>query len=231
VKRVVQPELLDTLPPDEPRAIRSRRDLRRVNAWMRNHAIMARALESAANGHAPRRILDLGAGDGEFLLRVARRLSSSWKNVEATLLDRRTLMKSQTFTALAGLGWHAEMVGGDVFEWVRSPSTRPAEVVIANLFLHHFSDARLAELLRGIDGRVRLFVAVEPRRGGWPLLCSRMLWAIGCSGVTRYDAVASVRAGFARSELSAFWPAGRDWQVTELPAGLFSHLFVAQRIS
>ena len=41
MKRIVQPELLDALPPDDPRAVRSRRDLRRVNAWMRNHTIMA----------------------------------------------------------------------------------------------------------------------------------------------------------------------------------------------
>ena len=43
MKRIVQPELLDSLPPGDPRAMRSRRDLRRVNAWMRNHAIMAGA--------------------------------------------------------------------------------------------------------------------------------------------------------------------------------------------
>ena len=47
MKRIIEPELLDTLPPDDPRAVRSRRDLRRVNAWMRNHAIMARALQTA----------------------------------------------------------------------------------------------------------------------------------------------------------------------------------------
>ena len=76
MKRIVQPELLDTLPPDDPRAVRSRRDLRRLNAWMRNHAIMANALQTAANGQAPKQIIELGAGDGDFLLRVAQRLSS-----------------------------------------------------------------------------------------------------------------------------------------------------------
>ena len=45
MNRIVEPELLDTLSPADPRAIRSRRDLRRVNAWMRNPVIMADALE------------------------------------------------------------------------------------------------------------------------------------------------------------------------------------------
>ena len=50
MKRLVQPELLDTLPPDDPLAIGSRRDLHRINWWMRNHAIVASALQS----HLPR---------------------------------------------------------------------------------------------------------------------------------------------------------------------------------
>src|SRR5665213_1028567 len=45
MKRIVEPELLDALPPDDPSAIRSRQDLRRVNAWMRNHELRARALK------------------------------------------------------------------------------------------------------------------------------------------------------------------------------------------
>ena len=71
MKRIVEPELLDTLPPDDPRAAGSRRDLRRLNAWMRNHAIMANALQTAVNGQTPKQIIELGAGDGDFLLRVA----------------------------------------------------------------------------------------------------------------------------------------------------------------
>jgi hypothetical protein len=51
VKRLVQPEILDTLPPDDPRALRSRRDLRRVNAWMGNDAIMAQALNFFCQPH------------------------------------------------------------------------------------------------------------------------------------------------------------------------------------
>ena len=46
MKRIVQPEFLDTLPSDDPRSIRSRYDLRCINWWMRNPTIMARALEN-----------------------------------------------------------------------------------------------------------------------------------------------------------------------------------------
>jgi hypothetical protein len=51
---------------------------------------------------------------------------------------------------------------------------------------------------------------------------------IGCNAVTRHDAAASVRAGFAGRELSALWPARPGWRLREGRAGLFSHLFVAR---
>jgi len=70
--RRLQPEWLDRLPADDPRAIRTRRDLLRINVCMLNVQIMSRALLRHAVGR-PRTIVDLGSGDGQFILRVARR--------------------------------------------------------------------------------------------------------------------------------------------------------------
>jgi len=259
VKRIVKPELLDELPADDPRAIRSRRDLRRVNTWMRNHVIMANALQTAVNGRPPKNIVELGAGDGDFLLRVAQKIYPCWPGATVTLLDRQPGVSGETLALFASFGWRAETVVADVFDWAnnrehrlsaarQSTTTRRRPtgeltgdesagrqdagapgVVIANLFLHHFEDTRLKELLRMIAGRARSFVAIEPRRARWPLFCCRWLWVIGCNSVTRHDAAVSVRAGFAGNELSALWPAGANWQLVERRAGPFSHLFVAQR--
>ncbi|HTA95540.1 MAG TPA: hypothetical protein VK769_05390, partial [Verrucomicrobiae bacterium] len=118
-------------------------------------------------------------------------------------------------------------VVADVFDWPQSS----VEIVVANLFLHHFENERLAELLQSISGRAKLFIAIEPRRAPLPLVFSRLLWAIGCNDVTRHDAVVSVRAGFSGSELSMLWPDKQNWRLTERRAGLFSHLFIAQKIS
>ena len=227
MKRIVQPELLDALPPDDPRAIWSRRDLRRINAWMRNHAIMAKALQSAVNGRPPKQITDLGAGDGHFLRRVAKKVSHRWPDTHVTLLDNRQIANGQLPAWFAPLGWRAETVVADVFDWLSSADN--LEVVVANLFLHHFDDARLAELFKAVASRAHLFVAIEPRRAPWPLFCCRLLWAIGCNSVTRHDAGISVRAGFSDRELSALWPASGDWQLTEQRTGFWSHLFVARR--
>ncbi len=234
MKRIVQTELLDRLLPADPRALRSRRDLQRINWWMRHPAILARALRSHLP-QSPKQITELGAGDGRFLLQVVRKFKNvSTRNrnsaltATATLLDLQDVVMPETFAAFARFGWHAESVVTDVFDW--EPSSGVRQVIIANLFLHHFEDRRLAELLQLVSARAKLFIALEPRRAVGPLLCSRLLWAIGCNDVTRHDAPVSVRAGFAGHEISTLWPDKKNWRLTERSAGAFSHLFIAQKI-
>jgi len=227
--RRLHPELLDQLPPDDPRALRSRRDLQRLNGWMGNVGAMARELHRAFEGRPPRRIVDLGGGDGTFLLGVARRLPADWQAVEVESLDRQPLLQADTREAMARLGWQVETTQADVFDWLRRPAGAPSDAMLGNLFLHHFSQAQLTELLSAASRRARVFAALEPRRAPLPLACSRMLWLIKCGGVTRHDAPVSVRAGFAGHELSALWTAGPSWSLRERRAGLFGHLFVARR--
>lgn len=226
MKRRVQPELLDTLPPEDPRAAHSRRDLHRINIWMRSHAILARALENNFSSAAPRHITELGAGDGKFLLAVAQRIAPRWPAMRVTLLDRQKNISGETLAAFAQCGWRAEAVVTDVFHWPEMSAT----VVVTNLFLHHFEAVQLAALLRLISTRAKLFIALEPRRSRWPLFCSRLLWAIGCNAVTRHDAAVSVHAGFAGRELSALWPEKSKWQLEEKSVGAFSHLFIARKL-
>jgi hypothetical protein len=226
MKRRVQPELLDTLPPEDPRAAHSRRDLHRINAWMRGHAIMARALENNLSPAVPRHITELGAGDGKFLLAVAQKIAPRWPAMTVTLLDRQKNVSGATLAGFAQCGWRAEGVVTDVFAWPEISET----VVVVNLFLHHFEEVQLAALLRLISARAKLFIALEPRRSRWPFFCSRLLWAIGCNAVTRHDAAVSVRAGFSGQELSALWPEKHRWQIQEKSIGAFSHLFIARKL-
>ena len=225
MRRRVRPELLDTLPPGDRRAMRSRQDLLRINTLMGNKGIMARALQQAWSGPTPRRLIELGSGDGNFLLAVAKKIAPDWPEAEVLLLDRQESISPKTLAAFEAVGWRAESVIANVFDWPKPD----ADVVVANLFLHHFERDRLTALLRRTSQRTKLFVALEPRRALWPLFCSRLLWAVGCNDVTRHDAAVSVRAGFDGAELSGLWPDKKGWTLTERPAGAFGHLFVARR--
>lgn len=227
MRRVVEPEILDTLRPDDPLAIGSRRDLRRINAWMGHPRFLRRALKTRLAGQAPGPVVEIGAGDGEFFLQVARRFAPAWPRPQVTLLDRLPAVSDPVRAALARAGWSAEPLVADVFAWPM-PVERPAAVV-ANLFLHHFEPGTLARLLALVAERSPLFIALEPRRVAQPWICRELIRLIGCNRVTRHDAYLSVRAGFAGRELSAAWPDAQNWELTERRAGLFSHLFIAQR--
>jgi hypothetical protein len=227
--RVVETEWLDELSADDPRALRSRADLRVVNTWMLQAGIMARALLQHWGRAAPAKLIDLGAGDGTFMLRVAHRLAPHWRNVTAILLDRQDLVTEATLRAFAALHWRAVAVSADVFDFLSRTKPGDADVLTANLFLHHFGQDRLAQLLVEISRSAPLLVACEPRRDRLALWGSRMVWAIGCGAVTRHDAVASVRAGFGADELSALWPGPQAWDLHERRAWPFTHCFVARR--
>src|SRR5437879_305725 len=92
--RRVESELLDELPPSDRRAQGSRRDLQRLNGWMGHAGILARLIRSVPE--PPKTIAEIGAGDGTLMLRLARRLSSSWRGVSVQLLDRQSLITPET---------------------------------------------------------------------------------------------------------------------------------------
>ena len=225
--RCVEPEILDGLSAGDQRAQASRRDLRRINALMFHAGIMARLLRRHI-ARPPRRILEIGAGDGAFMLAVARRMAKRWPQVELTLLDRADLITGERIDEFATLGWRAETVIADVFDWLASPGRPRFDVVVANLFLHHFDDAGLADLFAGLRPLCATFVATEPRRCATALAASRLLWAIGANEVTLHDAPASVRAGFSGAELSSLWPGIEGAFVEERDIGPFTHVFVAR---
>ena len=221
--RTIEPEILDALEAGDPRAIQSRRDLQRVNTLMDHPRILARALGRNIGGS---RVVELGAGDGTCLLRVARRLGTQNIPVRAVLVDRRPSISEATRAGFAAAGWEIEINEADAFEWL-ARGAEPCDLTIANLFLHHFHAAALSELLRRACERTRIFIACEPRRSRAAIAGARLLRFVGCNDVTLHDARVSVHAGFRDHELSALWPRDAGWNLTEGRAGLFTHTFLA----
>src|SRR5688572_19045432 len=151
--RSLEPEWLDHLPPDDPRAVRSRADLRRVNAVMGNARIIARHLGQA------RRVADLGGGDGSLMRAVARKLG---RPLDVVNVDR--------------------IAGREVFDFLEAPG-KPLDAIVANLFLHHLTDAELRDLFALAAARAPLLLACEPRRSRLALAGSRLMWFIGANDV------------------------------------------------
>lgn len=228
--RSVHQETLDHLSETDPRAIRSRADLRRIHRVMRSRAILLSALRKTEL--KPRRVIELGAGDGTLMLNVARQLAKYWPNVHLSLLDRQNLVSAKTLQAFRELGWTPEVMIADVQQWLVQPGIAKFDLAVANLFIHHFRNEELAPMLRALSQRTDAVFFCEPRRGWLPLTGSHMVGLLGAKAVTRQDAVLSVHAGFAGNELSSLWPADTrhsSWRLREYSAGLFSHCFMANR--
>ena len=208
--RVLQPELLDSLPPANAHAQQSRRDLARINAVMGNIRWFQRVLPKLVDPWE--RILELGAGDGA-LGRVLAPL-------EVDGIDRWPRPPHWPRRA----SWHQQ----DIFnfhEWHRY------RVVIGNMIFHHFDDRALDDLGAVLRGHVRVIAACEPLRGRatrWAFLVLCRL--IGADKITRHDGLVSIDAGFRQQELPQrlrldprFW----RWSTTVTARGAYR--MVAQR--
>ena len=222
-------ELLDGLSASDPRAQRSRADLRRIHRVMGTLTIMRRALDRGTAHMQPRQLLEIGAGDGTLMLRLGQRQAHRWPDLSVTLLDRLDAIRSPTLDGLRRLGWNPSNVTMDLFDWLTTAENQRWDVVCTTLFLHHFTSLELVRLMLLIASRTRVFFCCEPRRSSLALAGSHMLGLLGAGPVTRHDAVASVRAGFFAQELTSLWPNPEQWQLEEYAAGLFSHAFLAVR--
>lgn len=197
-ERSVQPEILETLPHDHPDAVRSREDLFQVNGIMGNHRWIARMLRLHAKPGW--KITEIGAGDGLLSLGLAGQGLCRTADLHAFDLAPRPAM------------WPAEAAWtqGDLFAHPLPGS----EVLIANLFLHHFQPGQLQTLGRQIPGETRMILAAEPARYRMHTVMGRFFCSLAeLNWVTRYDMQVSIRAGFRRMELPQSLGLGNDWQM------------------
>jgi hypothetical protein len=224
--RLLEPEWLDVLPPDDVAARNSRRDLQKLNFLMGHRRSLVRLLRIARIEERAQCLVDLGSGDGCFALGVIGSLRMQTPSPRLVLVDRQLSLTGEVRRKIEALAWQLEEARADVFAFVRqlSPSSTFA---IANLFLHHFEPPQLRALFESLATKVDAFAACEPRRSRTALAATSFLPLIGCNGVTRHDADVSVRAGFRARELSELWPAAGDWHLREAACGLFSHSFLA----
>jgi len=183
MRRTLQPELLDSLPPDHPDALRNRRDLRLTNLLMGNHRWLLRTLPPLLRpGESA---LELGAGTGELGTRLAGR------NVPVDGLD----LWPQPADWPAGHAWHR----ADLQHF--SGYDRYA-AILGNLIFHQFAEADLATLGANLRRHARIILACEPVRRRVSQILYRTLGPLfGANHVSLHDAHVSIAAGFRGDEL------------------------------
>jgi SAM-dependent methyltransferase len=213
MRRTLQPEILDSLAPDDPDALHNRRDLRIINAIMGNPRWIERSVLRQLQPDD--RVLELGSGTGE----LGRRLMAAGIPVDGLDLWPRPANWPPE------RAWHQ----ADLRTFA---GYQDYDVIVANLILHQFTAAELADLGRRLlQGRARLILACEPRRNRLSqLLCAVFAPLLGVNYVTRHDARVSIAAGFRAAELpAALGLAGPDWAVRCHPTFIGAYRLSALR--
>jgi len=225
--RVLTPELLDSLPPDDPAAQASRRDLRRLHPLLGQIELWTRWFAENFPARPPASLADLGAGDGSLLGTVLlRAYPKGGHGARIFFVDRQPVVPESTLAHLRRCNWLPTVIAIDIFEWAEQGP--PVDAALANLLLHHFDEAGITRLFSALARKTSSLAAAEPRRNHLAFLATQTLGLIGCHPVTRHDARVSVEAGFRDHELSALWPAS-GWTLRERSAGPFTHFFSAQK--
>lgn len=182
MNRILEAEILDHLDPSDPRAIRSRRDLRIIDVFLGNSRWILRAL---GNLHDPSGgVLELGAGEGT----LCRRIAAMLPGIRVTGLDR--IARPEDLPS--SVRW----VGGNFLDTLHGID---GSVCCGALILHHLDTISLGRL--GIElGRFSHLLFTEPHRSSFPLAMAGLASPLA-GEVTRHDMSASIGAGFRKGEL------------------------------
>ena len=189
MQRVVEPEILDELPEDDPAALHNRRDLTILNRLMGNYRWFARAIADFELISKADELLEFGAGQGELGLHLKRKFSGR---------------RLPPYTALdfcsPPTGWPSSWrwIQQDLLEY---PNTPKPLGVMGNLILHQFSDQALATLGKRLDEDAQWLLFCEPARRKMHLHQLRLGAVLNFGEVTWHDAPVSIRAGFINFEL------------------------------
>jgi hypothetical protein len=219
--RATEAEYLDRPDCDPTLAAASYRFMTLVNARLGGLRVVRRYLASetaARKTGAPFRLLDIGSGSCDIPLALSRWARASGIPLRITCLELSGQAVAIARKALDRAADPAvDLLQEDVF--VHQPP-EPYDGAVASMCFHHFSDARILELLGRLRAMVRASVLINDLRR------SRLAWAgaalllgvIGAPAGVRHDALLSIRRGFTVGELTALLERLDDVSVSVEPA-------------
>jgi 2-polyprenyl-3-methyl-5-hydroxy-6-metoxy-1,4-benzoquinol methylase len=193
------PEIMDDAAQDFAAFSSALRDLERINRMSLAYRPTLRWLDALAQRNGARRlsVLDVGAGGGDMLARIADWGARRGVAVELAALDRSPHAAAHARARHPGLP--VRWITADLFDL--DPAER-YDAVICALFTHHLDDDLLVRFLRWMEARARL---------GWlisDLHRHPVPWATVWAGVRLlrmdpmvvHDSTVSIARGFSRAD-------------------------------
>lgn len=185
--RLIKPESMDHVPPDEARPILA--DLTRINKNFGGHSVIRKTISRVVRPGDSFSLLDIGAASGD----TARLIRDDYPLSTVVSFDY-----NETNLSAAP----RPKIIGNAFQLPFAPHS--FDYVLCSLFLHHFEDEQVVELLRSFYATARKAILVcDLERSIFPYLflpASRLLF--GWQRITVDDGMISVRASFKKHELT-----------------------------
>jgi len=186
--RLIVPERLDQAPDDEARV--NLNELVFINRWFGGHRVLRQSLRRLYSTNDVFTMLDIGAATGD----VARTVTRAFPSARVTSLDwkARNLRDAP----------HPKVTGDAFALPFRDQSF---DIVHCALFLHHFSDAQVVELLSNMRRCARHAVVIQDLERH-PLayyFLPSTSWLLRWSPIVLHDGPVSVEAAFHAHELQS----------------------------
>lgn len=200
MKRRFNPAELELMDRPQPVSLELERDLhnlRQLNRFFGSYALVGRFLKRWIKSNDRLRVLDLATGSGDIprlLVDYARSVNAD-VSVDAVDGQPATLeIAIELSREYPEIAFHH----GNIMEW----ESRPYDIVLCSLVLHHFSEADAVRVLRRCQELSRRFVLVaDLRRGCLASVGVYLLTAfIFRDPMTKYDGSLSAARAFSFRE-------------------------------
>ena len=201
-KRVRKMEMMDDFSIDGPVLHDTLRKLSQINKWLGGNSITIDGLKKLLNDHPKSKkisILDLGCGSGDTLRDVAKFGTKAGYSFELTGIDANKHVveyaKSQ-----AGIHENITFIECNIFS--EEFQNLDFDLVICSLFLHHFEEEQLTEILSYILNKASIGILVNDlHRNSIAYFLFKSLCMFISNEMVVEDGLTSIQRGFKYEEL------------------------------
>jgi 2-polyprenyl-3-methyl-5-hydroxy-6-metoxy-1,4-benzoquinol methylase len=204
-RRSTDPEIMDDLACSGEVVNKTLREIDTINRWLGGNAITWHGIATLLDGSEPKEslhIADIGCGSGDMLKLICTKLSTKCFQFNATGFDANPHIVAYARENCRDYGditFHTENILDSTF------LNRTFDVITATLFLHHFTDDQLIQILKNLVRQARIGIVINDlHRHPLAYHSIRLLTRLfSRSSMVKYDAPLSVLRGFRRREWAA----------------------------
>ena len=201
-KRSNQEELMDDFALQGPPLQEVLKDLETVNKYLGGNQITINGLEKMLAYCSKDKlvtIVDYGCGDGAFLLLCTSFLEKNNWNYKLIGVDANAHIIERAKINCSTIK-HCTFKQSNVFDKQELPA---ADIALCTLFLHHFKDEQIIQLLNNISSKTKVGIVINDlQRSKTAFLLFKAFSAVFMkSKIAKFDGLVSVARSFVRGDV------------------------------